>query len=280
MLLSAPIAFAEEDSRAGVTAVRPVLAPRPVATTTRPAAGELKERAQVIRDETRAKMEVVREESKVRLDAARADTKSKMEAAREEAKTKIEAKREEMKTKMEAQREKAKQRLSDIRDKKKQEMAAKLADQFDSLNKKWTDHFTEQLGHLGDVLLKMQERADIATTNSKDTTATNAAIQSAKTAIATAQTAVTAQAAKTYVLNVSAVTTTATTTDTGQEDLMKGLRTQFQSLHKTLFSDLTALRDGAMKNARKAVQDALQTLSTIPRVDDDTVASTTTETSQ
>lgn len=252
MLLSAPVAFALEDGDAEVTSVRPVTT-RSIATTTR-----------------NVRVETAREEAKARMENAREEAKTRMETAREDAKSKMEAKREEMKTKMEAQRERAKQRLADIRDKKKQEMASKIADQFDNLNKKWTDHFIERLGHLGDVLLKMQERSDIAATNGKDVTATNAAIEAARTAIAAAQTAVTAQAAKTYVLNAAAVTTTvATTTDTGQENLMKGLRTQFQSLHKALFKDLFALRDGAMKKADTAVRDALKTLGKIPRVDDD-----------
>lgn len=252
VLLSAPAAFALEDADAGVTSVRPA-AVRPVATTTK-----------------NARIETVREEAKARMEAQREETKNKMEAQREEVKAKIEAKREEAKAKMETQREKAKQRISDIRDKAKQQLADKLADQFDRLNKKWTDHFTERLGHLGDILLKMQERSDIAATNGKDTAAANAAIESARTAIAAAQTAVTAQAAKTYVLNAAAVTTTvATTTDIGQENLMKGLRTQFQSLHKALFNDLKALRDGAMKKADTAIRDALKTLGKIPDVDDD-----------
>lgn len=193
----------------------------------------------------------------------------KVEARREEAKQKMETVREEAKVKMETKREQAKKRLSDIRDKKKQELALKLANQFEELNKKWTDHFTEQLGRLGEILLKIQERADIAATNGKDITATNAAIQSATTAISTAQTAVTVQATRTYSLDTSSVTTTvATTTTNGQDELIKGLRTQFQNLHKALFKDLFALRDGVMKDARKAVQSALQTLSQIPKVDD------------
>ncbi len=251
MLLSAPVAFALEDGDAEVTSVRPVTT-RSIATTTR-----------------NVRVETAREEAKARMENAREEAKTRMETAREDAKSKMEAKREEMKTKMETQRERAKQRLADIRDKKKQEMASKIADQFDNLNKKWTDHFIERLGHFSDVLLKMQERSDIAATNGKDVTATNAAIEAARTAIATAQTAVTVQAAKTYVLNATAVTiTAATTTDTGQENLMKGLRTQFQSLHKALFKDLFALRDGAMKKADTAVRDVLKTLGKIPRVDD------------
>jgi len=252
MLMSAPVAFALEDGRTNVTGVRPLVT-RPVATTTRS-----------------VKVEAAREEAKTRMENAREVTKTRMETAREEAKTRIETAREEAKTRMEKKREEAKQRLSDIRDKKKQQLAEKLAEQFDKLNKKWTDNFIKQLDHYGAVLLKIQERSDIASTNGKDVTAVSASIKSANTAIDSARTAVVAQAAKTYTLDASSITTsTATTTSRGQDELMKGLRTQFQSLHKALFNDLKTLRDGTMKDARSAVQNALQTLSKIPKVDDD-----------
>src|SRR3989344_8642479 len=216
-----------------------------------------------------------REEAKAKIEAQREVAKQKMETQREEAKQKMETARENAKAKMETKREEAKQRLSDIRDKKKQELALKLANQFEELNKKWTDHFTEQLGRFSEIILKIQERADTAASNGKDVTAANVPIQSSTTAISTAQTAVTAQAAKTYTLDTSSITTsTAITTSGGQNEFMKGLRTQFQNLHKSLFKDLFALRDGAMKDARKSVQDALQTLSQIPKVDDDSATST------
>lgn len=244
VLLSASVVFAESNDRA-ITS-----------TTTRNVKVET---AKANREEAKSRMEAQREETKVRIETAREEAKARMETAREEAKTRMEAKREE-----------TKQRLSDIRDKKKQQMAERLAEQFDKLNKKWTDHFIQRLDHYSAVLLKIQKRADIAATNGKDITATNSAIQSANTAIDNARIAVVAQAAKTYTLDASSViTTAATTTDSGQENLMKGLRTQFQSLHKALFRDLFALRDGVMKNARVAVQTALQTLSQIPKVDDD-----------
>jgi F0F1-type ATP synthase membrane subunit b/b' len=241
VLLSASSAFAESNDRA-VTA-----------TTTK-----------------NVRMETVRIETKAKIEDARKEAKTQIENAREETKTRIETAREEAKTRMEAQREKAKERLADIRDKKKQELALKLAEQFDKLNKKWTDHFIQQLDHYDSILLKIKERADIAATNGKNIASTTSAIQSANTAIASARTAVVAQAAKTYTLNTSTVTTTvATTTVSGQDELMKGLRTAFQDLHKTLFKDLFAVRDGVMKNARAAVRGALQALIQIPNVDDD-----------
>lgn len=250
ILLSASVAFAESnDSATTVTETRNVKV----------------ETAKAKREEAKTNAGVIREETKANVKAKREEMKERMETAREEAKERMEAVREEAKERMETKREEAKQRLSDIRDKKKQQMAERLAEQFDNLNKKWTDNFIQQLDHYGAILLKIQERADIAATNGKDITATNSAIQSANTAIDTARTAVIAQAAKTYTLDASSVTTTSS----GQDELIKGLRTAFQDLHKTLFNDLFALRDGVMKNARAAVQGALQTLSQIPKVDDD-----------
>lgn len=275
MLMSAQVAFALEDGRADVTGVRSVTS-RPVATTTtgkvraETAREESKANIEAKREETKTNVKAKREEAKQKLEVTREEAKTRMETAREEAKERMETAREEAKTRMETKREEAKQRLSDIRDKKKQQMAERLAEQFDNLNKKWTDNFIQQLDHYDSVLLKIQERADIAATNGKDIASTTAAIQSANTAIETARTAVVAQAAKTYTLDTSSVTTTvATNTTNGQDELMKGLRTQFQSLHKALFKDLFALRDGVMKNARASVQGALQTLSQIPKVDDD-----------
>lgn len=182
----------------------------------------------------------------------------------------------EAKDRVEANRAKAEERLSEIRDKKKQEMAQRLAKQFEELNKTWTDHFTQQLDRYDAVVKKIQDRAALASGAGKDVSATTAAVQTAKTAISTARAAVVAQAAKVYVLSASAVAATAsTTTQVGQEQLMKNLKNSFQELHKTLFADLTALRDGQMTEVRKSVQSALQTLEKVPAVDAVATASTT-----
>ncbi len=174
-----------------------------------------------------------------------------------------------------AAREQVAQRLAGIQDKVKQRLAENLATRFDQLNKTWTDHFMQVLDHYDAILQKVQDRATAAASSGKDTTATSAAITAAKTSIATARTAITAQAAKTYTLNTSTVTTTSTTTtSSGQTELMQGLRTSFQNLNETLFKDLFALRDGPMTDTRKAVQSTLQTLSQIPGVDQVNTTST------
>jgi hypothetical protein len=174
-----------------------------------------------------------------------------------------------MEKEREKEREKVTEHLSNIQDKQKQKTAEQIAGQFDNLNQTWTDHFTKQLDQYSAVLAKIQSRADIAKGAGKDISSTTAAIQTAQVAITNARAAVAAQAAKTYTIASSTLPTTATSTSSGQEKFMQGLRKSFQSLHTTLFKDLNALSNGPMKTVRKAVQNALQTLGKVRGVDDD-----------
>ena len=194
----------------------------------------------------------------------------------EETRARLQDVRDSAKARIEKEHQKEAQHLSGIKDKVKQEMAQRLADQFDNLNTKWTDHFINELDTYGTILQKIQDRAAIAASAGKDISSTTAAILAAQTAIATARAAVIAQAAKTYAIPTSTLPTptVASSTPSGQEQLMKGLRKSFQTLHKTLFDDLKALRDGVMKDAYKAVKDALQSLEKVPRVDDENATST------
>lgn len=267
LLLSASVAFAEEGS---VSAMR--------VETRDTVKQEVAERAQTVREESKKKLEATREEVKVRTEAAREETKKKMEASREEMKTRIETAREESKQRMETKREETKQRLSEIKDKKKQEMAERIAAQFDKINSTWTDRFVEKLDRYESIVLKIQKRADTSASVGKDVTMVTTAVKSAQTAIASARTTVAAQAAKTYTLDTSTLTTSAAiTTDSGQGELVKALRASFQTMHSALFKDLFALRDGPMTEVRKTVEAALSALKQVPKVDDDdTVIATST----
>lgn len=248
LLLSATVAFAEERSANSEQSVKAKIEVKAVSTA----------------------QKEVREAAKARMEATREEAKQRVETAREEAKMRIEAVREEAKTRVEAKREKAAQRVAEIQDKAKQKLAEKLANQFERLNKTWTDHFMNLLDRYDKIVLKMRSRASAAAGNGRDVTAADAAIQSAEVAIQTARAAVVAQVKKDYALDTSTVVaSTAITTPSGQGELMKGLRTAFQDLHRSLFKDLFALRDGPMKDARTAVQNALQELGKVPKVDDD-----------
>ncbi len=188
----------------------------------------------------------------------------------------VQAVREGAQERAKVEREKANERMKDIRDEKRQEKMQRFATQLESLNERWTNRFAEQLDRLSAVVKKMESRSAIAAANGKEVTAANAAIQIAKNVIETAQAGVTAQATKTYTLDLSTIpTSVAASTPKGQGELMKGVKDSFQTLHKALFKDLFALRDGPMTVARKAVQDAHQALSKIPGVDGSTATSTT-----
>jgi len=179
----------------------------------------------------------------------------------------MQAAREESKARVTAQKQKEAEHIANIKDEQKKKQAAQIAGQFENLNKEWTDKFMSQLSRYDAIVQKMQTRAAAAGTVGKDVTAATTAIQAALTAIATAKADVTAQAAKTYVVNTSTLPTT-TTTASGQTKLVQELRKSFQTLHTSLFKDLFTLRDGAMTDARRAVQDALQALGQVPGVDE------------
>jgi major membrane immunogen (membrane-anchored lipoprotein) len=170
---------------------------------------------------------------------------------------------------MEVEHGKVVQRLGDIKDQAKQQLALQLTDQFGNLNQTWTNHFSNVLDQLTAALGKIQDRSNIAAGKGKDVSSTTAAILAAQTAITAARAAVAAQAAKTYAPTSSTIPATATSTASGQERIMQALRKSFQALHTGLFKDLMTLRDGPMKDARKAVQNAFQSLGKIPGVDDD-----------
>ena len=166
-------------------------------------------------------------------------------------------------------------KLAEIKDRQKQRQAQQITNQFDHINKVWTDHFMKQLARYDTVLQKIQLRTNKASANGKDVADVNAAIQTAKAAISTARVAVTAQAQKTYVANATTISSATASPDTssGQGQLMQNLRSSFKTLRNQLFNDLFALRDGAMKNAKNAVQNALKTLSKIPGIDNEPASS-------
>lgn len=268
LLLSASIAFAEENTTSAVRESQKGEFRTTNATTTR-----MKIEAAASERATTA----ATKRSEIEKSARATTATTTREELKQTAKEKMEAAREEIKTRVQAQKEKATKRLAEIQDKVKKQYAEKIASQFEKLNTTWTDHFMNLLEHYDAIVKKMQKRADIAAGKGRDVTAATAAIQAALTAVETAKTAVIAQAAKTYTLDAATVTTTtATTTASGQGELMQGLRKAFQTLHSSLFADLFALRDGPMKAARSAVQAALQSLGKVPKVDDDNETATST----
>lgn len=286
LLLSASAAFAHDHEPISLNQgvgepekVRAALLRPALATTTvrEKVMDKERERVQELRVDAKAKMEAAREDAKVRVEAAREDAKVRVETAREDAKERVEAAREKAKERAEDMREKAKQRMEDIKDRTKQQMALRIADQFDHINTAWTNRFAQVLDRYDAILEKIRQRADAAAGAGASIASATAAIANAQSAIQTARDAVAAQAAMTYALDPVSVTATATatTTSNGQDELVNALRSAFRNQHNALFTDLFALRDGPMKNARQAVRAALETLKQIPKIDDEDSATTT-----
>src|SRR5688572_24474729 len=140
-------------------------------------------------------------------------------------------------------------RIRQIKDQRKQDSAKKIADQFDKINQVWTDHFTNVLDRLEDVVKRIETKAQFLESRGEDTALVKAELSSAKEKISAARQAIMDQAKKTYVVDAGAVTGDGSTT-AGQNSLISQLRVQFKTVKDKLFLDLFALRDGAMKEAR------------------------------
>ena len=174
--------------------------------------------------------------------------------------------REEAQARVKQIRQELKQKIGQIKDKTKQDLGNKIMDQIDHINKAWTDHFTNVLNKLETILGKIQTRTQKAASGGANVTEVNAAISKAGVAIVTARTAVLSQSQRTYAINTSTITGE-TSSVSGQNGLVSTLRTRFQLLKDQVLKDLFTLRDGAMKDARNAVQDAFRALSKVPNVD-------------
>lgn len=171
---------------------------------------------------------------------------------REAAVKQFEEVRKEAKAKVEAKRVEVKEKIQQLKDERKKAIALRVDEQLNRLNEQWTKHFSNVLNQLNDVLGKIELRAEKAKANGQDTTAVTAAIEKAKQTIATAKSAVEEQVKKSYIATIES-----------EDKLKDAFKTQRDLLHKDLFG----LRDGLMKDARKAVQDALQSLRIVPEVD-------------
>jgi len=188
------------------------------------------------------------------IKAKRTELNTQLKKAQEAAKNRLEVAREEVKKTVEARQTELKDKISKLRDEKKRQIATRLDEQMARLNIQWTDHFSNVLNRLLEILGKIELRTTKAETSGKDVTAVKTAIQNAKAAIETARTAVETQAKKTYIATFSSET---------------GLGAAFKVVREQLRKDLFGLRDGAMKSARQAVQNALQALKSVPKVDED-----------
>lgn len=173
------------------------------------------------------------------------------------------------KTRMSEVRAELQGKISAIQDARRKDAALAIIGQLAHANATATDHFNDILNHLERVLAKVESRAEKARASGGNITAVAMAIQKARDSIAQARTAVQAQAKKSYqtAINARAIVSSDASTSEGQNALISSMREQFQSARNSLKKDIFALRDGPMKNARRAVQDAIKSLKEVSNVD-------------
>ena len=206
--------------------------------------------------------------SSVKADTRFEEFKKMAEERAEQAKERVEKIREEAKERIKNKREEVEQKISKLRDQKKKDSALKINNQLDNINQIWTNHFLNVLNRLDEVLQKIASRTEKASANGKDVANVKIAIQTAVQKIATARTAVENQAKKTYLVDTTAISQ-ADQTSNDQSSLVSKLREQFKIQKDLLKADLTALRDGLIKEARQAVKSAFEALSQVPNVDEE-----------
>lgn len=151
-------------------------------------------------------------------------------------------------------------RIKLIKDTRRQERAQKIILQMDNINQRLVNHYDTVLDKLEAMLKKVEGRAQKVADEGKDITEVTQAVQEARDKIALARRAVVDQDKKSYDVNVLSVTSQAATSD-GQNKLVSDFRKQFQTLRDQMRKDLFVIRDGVMKDARMAVQNAISSLS-------------------
>lgn len=206
------------------------------------------------RGEQRAQVREVREAQRVDFEQRREELRRQIQERRDAVRQNFEEIRGATREKIQTKREEFRMKVLEVRDERKREVAIRVDEQLQNLNERWTGHFMNVLGQLGDVLGKVLLRLEKAEANGADATRARAALDAARNSIGTARQAVEEQAKKTY-----------TITFTSEDALKQGMRNARQQLHR----DLTAVRDGVMRNARQAAQNAIQALRDVPRVDEE-----------
>jgi hypothetical protein len=177
-------------------------------------------------------------------EAALKDLRDKFEADRKAREDQFKKEREAARVAFEAQRKTARAelatKLSVVKDERKKELAAQTGDQFNQANAKITAEMTANVGKIEAVLGTISAGADAKATAGVDVSAVRADIDAAKSLIAAAREAITAQTAKTYTVTISTEA---------------NLKTDFSAVRTQLAADLKAVQDKVVA-AREATRKA------------------------
>lgn len=208
---------------------------------------EFKNEVRGVKDELNSN----KEEYKIQMEQMIQSVKAK----RQEFKTELETKKEESKLKLTEMKVNFREGLNKIKNEGKKISTEKILDIIQALNTKLTDNLSEKLNKIENVLVSIESRISKAESNGLDVTTVKAKVEKAKTAIALAREAVSAQASKVYEVNI---------TDEAS------LKAEMKDLRDTFKTDIEAVRE-KVKLAHQAVRDTATTLAKIPKIDEEEV---------
>ena len=157
-------------------------------------------------------------------------------------------------------------KLSQIADIKKQQLVKEILDELTHVNLSWTNHFISVLGQLDNVLSKIKSRQEKALLNGRDVSASTLDFKKAEKAIEAAREQVSNQVSKTYAIDELMIIVTTPEKKITQTNLVNQFRVLLKGLRDSLFTDLSAIRDGSIRDARIAVYSALKSKSQIPGI--------------
>ena len=178
---------------------------------------------------------------------------------REELQKDMKERRDVAREKILLERDALREKLGTIRDERKRGIVERADKRLEEIANTEINGFTRVLDNLDKVLEKIDSRADKAEANGKNVSSVRTAITNAENLLKTARDLVTAQASKTYPINV-----------TTEQKLGEAVSAARLALH----ADLKKVRD-AIQKARKAVTDANSGLRAIPGVDSEPTATPT-----
>lgn len=153
---------------------------------------------------------VLREQKKMELKQASGEMKVRREAIKqktENLKAIVEEKREEAKEKFELQREEFKENLEMIKDQQKKTLVKDIDSRVNDLNIRHTERLEKALSKVSTILTRLEEKVASKSAEGEDTTEIDTAIADAHTVIASATAAITAQAGREYVIDITDETT-------------------------------------------------------------------------
>ncbi|MDP3731180.1 MAG: hypothetical protein Q8R34_01650 [bacterium] len=228
------LAMAEDESSATVS-------PTPVKTRVQERKTEVKETRDAIKTEIKTTRDAVKAEVK--------DTREQMKVQREEFNVQIKEKRQALQDQIKEKREALKERLQIVKDERKKAVVEKLDQRLDALNEKMTNHFSETLKKMDDLLVRIGERANQAEERGVDVSAVRSAITSASASIEASRAAIAVQAGKTYTITITSETGLRQDVGVVRQQLNQALR----AVHATVIS------------ARESVRKAATTLAQLPK---------------